>query len=444
MPANKPFGVWTLTLLVIANMVGAGVFTTSGFTLQDLGSPRLVIAAWLVGGLIALAGAASYGQLARVMPESGGEYLFLSRAAHPLLGFIAGWVSLVAGFTGAIAFAATALESYLLPTGARPDWLPADTVAVAVVIAGGVFHGLRPRFGAVFQNTAVLLKLGLLVGLLGFAASELSSDLWHGQPLDQAAPLHGWPLLAAFASALVWISLSYSGFNAAVYVADEVVDARGTVPKSLLLGTLIVTALYVLLNAVFVYAPPPEAIAGVPDIAAVAARWLGGSELAMLVRVIISAALLTSVSSMMMAAPRVYAKMADDGLLPRFVQFRDGIPRTAIALQVALAVLFILVASLRGLLTYLGLTLSLSAACSVGCLFLPAVRRRQPRFHLALLPPLVYLVGTLSAAMILSLREPRQLLATALTFSLGAAVYLLSTKRRPPMTDVGSDPISRA
>ena len=169
------FGRPTLTFLVIANMVGAGVFTTSGFTLESLRSPAWVVAAWVVGGLIALAGAISYGQLVRAIPESGGEYLYLSRIAHPLLGCVAGWVSLIAGFSGAIAFAATALEGYLVPAVSRPAWLPEDTVAAGVVVAGGLLHGVHVRAGAWLQNVAVVGKLGLLGVFVVIAATRLPS-----------------------------------------------------------------------------------------------------------------------------------------------------------------------------------------------------------------------------------------------------------------------------
>ncbi len=433
MAAQERFGLWTLTFLVIASMVGAGVFTTSGFTLQHLGTPRLVVAAWVVGGLIALAGAVSYGQLARAMPESGGEYLFLTRAAHPLLGFIAGWVSLIAGFTGAIAFAATALEGYILPEGLRPSWLPTDSLAVAVVILVGVCHGLRPRGGAMLQNAAVILKLGVLAVFLGLAAYKLPSNTWHGGPLTDVTS-STWSLVAAFATSLVWIALSYSGFNAAVYVIDEAKSPTNSVPKALLIGTITTMALYVLLNAVFVYAPPPTSIAGMPDVAAIAAEWLGGKPVSLFVRVIIALALLTSVSSMVMAAPRVYAKMADDGLLPKFLRSRDGAPRYAIAAQVLFAIVIIRVSTLHGLLSYLGLTLSLCAACSVGCLFLPSVRRK-PFLHVSHLPPLIYITCTLAAAVIMTAHNPAHLIGTLLTVSVGALVYAAVPGKRSSKTN---------
>lgn len=417
---RKTFGFWTLTLIVIANMIGAGVFTTSGYALQDLGTPELVLAAWIVGGVIAIAGAISYGMLVKAMPESGGEYLFLSRAAHPLLGFIAGWVSLIAGFSGAIAFAAITFESYVLPERVRPEWLPSGMLAALSIVFAGLLHGIKPRTGAMTQNAVVVLKLFLLLSILGFAAFQMPSGVWPGEGSDTLQLR--WGGVGAFATCLAWISLSYSGFNAAVYVAGEVDDAKRVVPRSMLAGTLCVVVLYLLLNAVFVYAAPPAQIKGTPGVAAVAAYALGGQGFEMFVRSTIAACLLTSVLSMMLAAPRVYAKMADDGLMPGFLKFQGETPQRAVMAQVILAVVLVFVTSLQGLLSYLGLTLSLSAACSVSCLFLPSVRSR-PLWHSIHLIPAFYIVATMTTATLMTLSDPRQLLGTLMTFTVGILVY---------------------
>ena len=430
---TKKFGFWTLTCLVMANMIGAGVFTTSGFALNDLGSPLVVVLAWLVGGLIALAGAFSYGQLVRVLPESGGEYLFLSRAAHPLLGFIAGWVSLIAGFSGAIAFAATALEGYVVPARLRPQWLPGGAIAASAIVLAGALHGLNARVGTFVQNLIVILKLGLLVAMLIFAASTLSSGHWMGASSSEVT-LSGWAMASAFATSLMWISLSYSGFNAAVYVAGEVEHAAQVVPRALLAGTAVVLVLYMLLNTVFLYAPSAESIRGMEDVAAIAARSLGGAWFESFVRWTIVACLLTSVFSMMMAAPRVYAKMADDGLMPAQLRFQNKTPLGAIIVQVVVAVLLVLAASLQGLLSYLGLTLSLSAAISVCCLFLPTVRTK-PLFHPVHAIPALYIICTLTAAAIMTTINPWQLLGTVVTFSVGAVVYVVVRRIGNSKTD---------
>jgi amino acid transporter len=415
----RTLGLFSLVCLIIANMVGAGVFTTSGFALGDLGSAHRVTAAWVVGGLIALSGAVSYGGLVRRMTESGGEYLFLSRLIHPVAGFIAGWVSLLAGFTGAIAFAARAFETYAFPT--RPDWLPDGAAASAMVALAALLHGVRVRTGALTQNTAVIFKVTMLGGFLLFAAYVAVTQ--GAAPAPPPAAAFSW---AAFAGSLVWISLSYSGFNAAVYVAGEAKDAERNAPRALWIGTVVVTVLYVALNAAFVYLPPFEAVAGREDVAAAAAQAIGGDAAAVAIRFIIVVALTTSVFSLIMAGPRVYARMADDGVFPRLFRFGGhGAPTAAIVGQAALAIVVIAVSDLRGLLGYLGFTLSLSAALTVASLFVLARREGREAVSVPGYPftPLFYVLVTLLLAGMAGSREPYQLLAAVITIASGSVVF---------------------
>ncbi|MBW2726564.1 MAG: amino acid permease, partial [Deltaproteobacteria bacterium] len=265
---RRHFGPGTLAALVVANMIGAGVFTTSGYTLADLGSPGRVLAAWVVGGAIAICGAIGYGALARRLTESGGEYLFLSRALHPAAGFVAGWISLIAGFTGAIAFAAHAFESYVRPAGS--SWYP-NLVAVAAIMVATAVHAIRPRIGAFGQNGVVVAKLLVLAGFVGFAVVKWAggSRSW---PVCEPAAFS----LSAFAGSLVWISLSYSGFNAAVYVSGEARDPARVVPASMLRATFAVAAIYLALNIIFVGFVPCEDVMGRPDVAVAAAASLLG------------------------------------------------------------------------------------------------------------------------------------------------------------------------
>lgn len=407
---KKGFGFWTLTFLVVANMIGAGVFTTSGFTVASLGDPWLVLLAWLAGGLIALCGAFSYGLLVRRMPISGGEYVFLSKAVHPFVGFVAGWVSLLAGFSGAIAFAAVALESYL------PGNLPAKLPAVAVIILGAFLHGGRQSLGAGVQNTAVFLKLLLLLIFLGWGAFSLD---WGNEATEPEATRGG---LMVFAQALVWISLSYSGFNAAVYVAGEATAPR-VVGRALVSGTSIVVLLYLLLNGVFVLGAPVSEISGHPDVAAVAARWIGGAGFEAFTRSVISLALVTSVLSMMMAGPRVYGKMAEDGIIPKVFILTKKRVWPAVLLQMSFALLLVFAGSLMELLSYLGLTLSLSAAVAVSSLFLGERVRGW-----SALPPAIFVLATLGSAALLVVYDPWQALGTGVTLALGAFGYRFISK----------------
>ncbi|MCA9211877.1 MAG: amino acid permease [Planctomycetales bacterium] len=428
MQQARKFGFWTLTFLVVANMIGAGVFTTSGFSLNDLKSPHLVVLAWGVGGVIAIAGAISYGQLVRHMPESGGEYLFLSRAAHPLFGCIAGWVSLTAGFTGPIAYSAMTFEKYAMPLVNRPSWYRDDMLAVAIIVFCFLWHFIVPAIGEIGQNAVVVLKLLLLAVFIG-AALKLSPDRWQGiSTMPAGTEIGSWATAYAFAGSLVWISLSYAGFNAGVYVADEV-DNPQLIAKALFAGTVSVVLLYVALNAIFVYSAPTDSIAAQPDIAAVVADWIGGQRLATFVRITIAIALFTSVSSMMLAAPRVYAKMADDGVMPKWFAFSHGRPRAAMLAQAILAIVVVLWSDLYNLLQYLSLTLMLSAVGTVACLFTPFVRSREPS-KIRLVAPAVFIIASLVSAVLRSINEPQLLIGTAATFAIGVAGYFAVTDYR--------------
>ncbi|MEE8467558.1 MAG: amino acid permease, partial [Planctomycetota bacterium] len=404
-------------MLVVANMIGVGVFTTSGYTLGDLGTPGRVLAAWAVGGVLALLGALSYGALARRMPASGGEYLFLSRTFHPLAGFLAGWVSLLAGFTAPIALAALGLAAYLSP------WIGDDVskplVATLAVLLAGCLHGFGLRAGVLVQNLVVAVKLVLLVAFVVFGAAHIPS-------LDRGpAPDPGPFDLGLFCVSLVWIYFSYSGWNAAVYVAGEVRDPDRNLPRSLWGGALVVCAVYLGLNAVFVYSAPPADLAYQAQVGAVAAAALGGPGLERALSALVVIALATSVSAMVMMGPRVYARMAEDGLMPAFLAKGDDVPRSSIALQVCLAVVVIWIASLRELLGYVGFTLSLSAAATICSLF---VLRRREGAQAVPVPgypwvPLLFVIPTVFVAGYMALREPMQALRGVLTVALGIPIY---------------------
>ncbi len=421
--------------VVVASMIGAGVYTTSGFALADLGSPLLVLAAWAVGGVLAICGALSYGGLAQRFTESGGEYLFLSRAIHPSAGYVAGFVSLLAGFTGAIAFAARAFEAYwlgMMGTVGAANPLPDGTIAGMLVLAAWLLHGFRTRAGTRIQDLLVTIKVGMLAAFLLFAFVSLRQP-WQG--LETAVERPDGPVIAAFAVSLMWISLSYSGFNAAIYITAEVRDGGTTVRRALLIGTLIVTLIYLLLNAVFVLAPPAAAVLGKQDIAAEAAGYVGGPVFEKLFRITILLSLATSVMSLMMTGPRVYAKMAEDGVLPQWFAPRADVPGRGVFAQAVFALIVIGFASLRQLLSYLGLTLSLSAALTVAVLFV--LHRRGETIHVPGYPwpPLIFVIGTLIIAGVAGSQRPVELAVTAGTLAVGLIAYwlhlALGDKKRP-------------
>ncbi len=422
-PTKRRLGLPSSGALIVGNMIGAGVFTTSGYALADLGRPEVVLLAWLVGGALALCGALSYGALARRIPESGGEYTYLSRIVHPLAGFLAGWVSLLAGFTAPIAAAALALQAYLADAfemGLRPEWLGTLAILIAAVM-----HGSRLREGVLLQNLAVGLKLVLIAALVGAGVAWLPSG--GVPPRGHPGPVE----IGAFAVTLVWISSAYSGWNAAVYVAGEVRDPERNLGRSLWLATGTVTVIYLSLNWVFLYSAPPAVLAGRPDIAAAAAEALGGTGLRRAVSALVALALFTSISTMVMAGPRVYARMAEDGLLPRLFGEGADVPRAAIAFQAVLAIGVVWMSGLRALLSYIGFTLGLSAAATVAAVFVLRRREGAARLPVPGYPwvPGVFVLVTLGASGFMAAQEPRQALLGLLTLVLGVALHWLVKKR---------------
>lgn len=427
----RTLGFGSATALVIASMLGTGIFTTSGFLLADLRSPWLVLLAWVLGGLIAMLGALSYGALARHIPESGGEYLFLSRTLHPAAGYVAGWVSLLVGFSAPLAAAANAFGQY------TSVWFPGSsppltgTVLLALVSS---IHAWNVRGGASVQNMAVVL-IALFIGL-GVARIP-------GAPVVPTAPFS----TPAFAMSLVWISFSYAGWNAVIYLGGEVTHPERNIPRSLLTGTLLVTVLYVAINAVFLLAVPGDVISGHLEVGRLVAEHLGGRSWAEGATFLIALALVTSVSSLVMTGPRVYARIATDGYLPSWMEQRSGPPRSAIVFQLVIALAMLWTATYQSLLSFIGFTLSLSTAATVCGLMVERVRR-GPALEIPGWPwvPLVFVAAVLGMTTLSVARAPLPSLAGVAVLGLGWILWRLGkkarelrqrdAKRRPPMLGV--------
>jgi len=444
MPASTPppqqsqphhqYGLITLSALVVTGMIGSGVFTTSGFALDSLGSPQAVLSAWAVAGLIATCGAVAFGALAVRMPESGGEYLYLSRAVHPLAGFLAGIVSLTAGFSGSVALAALACERYVGPLISLPTWLPEHGIAAAVVLICGLGHATASRLAVRANTLIVLVKIIAITTLI--TAGYLALAGRDPATLEQATAVST-VSLGSFASTVMWISFSYAGFNQAVYVASEARDPQRTVPKALLTGTILTTVVYLLLNDVFLRSADVEALAGRPEVAALAAAALGGPTFEWWMRLAIGVSTFSAVAGMMMAGPRVSASMARDGVFPRLFTGPHGISRAAV-LQTVLALFLVGQASILDLLNYLGVTLSLFSAFAVATLWLPSPTpddktpsRLAPHVVVA---SILYFGATAVFIVLMSLFDPRYMLGTVATIAFGGLAWPLVRRLTPPNT----------
>lgn len=417
--AKRQLGLVTATAIVIANMIGTGVFTTSGFLLKDLQSPWRVLAVWLVGGVMAALGATCYGALSRKIPESGGEYIFLSRTLHPAAGYVAGWISLLVGFSAPLAAAAFAFGEYAKP------WLHEISPKMAgsiLLLVFAIVHSVDVRGGAWIQNFAVALKVAIIAGFVIFAFGKIN-------PPPQNTPAGDFPW-ALFGVSLIWVSFSYSGWNAAIYIAGEIKNPERNLPLSLLLGTAIVTVAYILLNAVFVFSAPIEQLAGKLEIGRIAAASLGGEGWANVVSAIVALVLISSVSSMVMAGPRVYAQMANDGYLPSVFRQQSGPPRTAIAFQFIIALIMLWSATFDKLLTYIGFTLGLSTAATVLGLIKIKIKDgdtiKVPGWPLV---PAVFIAAVIAMTCFSILRRPSESLYGFATIAIGVVFYLISSKK---------------
>jgi APA family basic amino acid/polyamine antiporter len=365
--APRQLGLWSAAALVVATMVGTGVFTTSGFTLAALHEPWAVLLVWVVGAGHAALGALCYGALARAIPESGGEYLFISRTIHPAAGAVVGWLTLPAGFAAPCALSAYAFGKYVATW--QPAW-PAELSGSVVLIVFTLLHGAHVKRGAWVQTAGVAINLFLILGFIAWGAGKADLPAPSFSAAVMAAPL------GVYAVQLMWISYSYFGWNSAAYIGGEIVNPERNIPRAMLLGTAVVAALYLALNFIFLGAAPVGELEGKLEVGRIAAEAVGGAGAGHAVTALISLVLVMSVSSFVMAGPRVYAKMARERGMPQWMDVEDGRPpRIAMWVQTSLSLVMLWTATFDGLLTYVGFSLTLANAATV--LGLVLLRRRE-------------------------------------------------------------------
>lgn len=377
-PLLRRLGLGSAVALVISNMIGTGIFTTTGFLVGDLGDPWLVLLIWTVGAIVALLGAICYSELALNFPRSGGEYIYLSRAYGATWGFISGWVSLFAGFSAPIAAAALSCASYVTFFFPHGRLFEQQVIACLLVAGFSLANLFGIRRAARLQNVLTVLKVALLIG---FTLSGLLFGHGDWRHFSQAAARSaGTPLPQQFAISLFWIYVAYSGWNAATYVAEEVKNPERTLSRALMVGTGLVAVLYLLLNVTFFYGTPAESMKGVMAVGALSASHLFGSRVAGAFSALMACGLLSTVNAMTIAGPRVYYAMARDGQFFPFaatIHKRWRTPVNAILIQAVCTVLLVFT-PFPQLVIYIGFTLNLFAVMSVASLFL---FRRQRQWH---------------------------------------------------------------
>lgn len=424
---------FTATAIAVADMVGIGVFTSLGFQVRDIESGFALLMLWITGGIVALAGALSYAELAAALPRSGGEYNFLSRIYHPAVGFMAGWLSATVGFAAPIALAAMAFGAYL--KGIVPQAPSPLVLALAVTWIVSLVHLRGLRSSAALQNWSTIFKVVLIVGFIvaTFAMAE-------PQPISFAPSWDGLSQMttAPFAISLVFVLYSYSGWNAATYIVDEMRDPRRDVPVALVAATLIVIVLYVALNASFLYSTPIKMMAGEIEVALVVGRHVFGETGARIAGALICFGLVSAVSAMIWLGPRVTRAMGED--LPVLGYFarpsRNGVPAAAILLQLAVVTVLILTQSFESVLEFIQFSLTLSSFLAVlGVIVLRYKRPDLPRPYRAWgypFTPLVFLAVTAFMLVYLLIERPVQSLAGLALLASGLLVYRIGIASTSP------------
>ncbi|MEO0973463.1 MAG: amino acid permease [Pseudomonadota bacterium] len=426
-PGSQRYSAGTAAAVVVANMIGTGVFTSLGFQLLGITSGFALLMLWVVGGVAALCGALTYAELGAALPRSGGEYHFLSRIYHPAAGFVSGWVSATIGFAAPVAAAAITFGSYL---SAVFPALPAKPLAGALVIVLTFAHASTRANSAGVQRWFTVLKLALIVIFCVTALVLVDTP----QAVDFMPSAEGVKamLSPAFAVSLIYVSYAYTGWNAATYLTSELEHPQRALPRVLGLGTLVVLVLYVALNFTFLTVAPISALAGKVEVGYIAASFVFGEGGAALMGTVLALLLVSTVSAMTLAGPRVLAVIGQD--FRAFAWFArtnaTGLPFFAIAFQCVLALVFIFVSSFEGIIRLAGFTLGLNSFLTVLGVFVLRVRQPElPRPYRTAwypVPPLVYLAITGWTLVYLAVSNVREAAVAGAIIVSGLAFYALS------------------
>jgi len=420
---SQKVGLTTAFSIVVANMVGTGVFTSLGFQIMEIKSIFALLMLWIIGGIVAISGALSYGELASKLPRSGGEYHFLSKIYHPILGFLAGWVSFLVAFSAPTALAAMAMASYSNAFFGSGNEI---FLALTIVIILSLIHSFQIRFGGGFQRIVTFLKIGLILFFIisGFLVSD-------HQALEIVPKAADWGQIfsGSFAVSLIFVSYAFSGWNASVYISDEIKDPVKNIPKSLIIGTLVVIILYFLLNYVFLYTTPLNEMEGKIDVGFLSAKYIFGDYGGRIMALVITLLLVSTVSAMIWIGPRVTMVMGEDYRLLGFLskKNKNNVPVVAIWVQTVITIILIASSTFEKVLVYAGFIMNLFTLLAVIGLFILRIKHPElpSKYKVTGYPitPLIFILLSLWTLTYLLFDRPMESILGLLTVLAGLLIF---------------------
>lgn len=426
MANSRKIGWRSAAAIVIANMVGTGVFSSLGFQLQSLHNTWTILSLWVIGALFSLLGAFSYAELGTRLPKSGGEYHFLSKIYHPFLGYLSGWVSMTVGFAASIALSAMAMGAYLQDI---MGW-PGQIIAISAILVISLIHSFSVQQSSVFQNALTLLKIFLILFLIFFGVTLYTPN----NAIDWSGSWQGEIFSPAYAVSLIYVTYAFSGWNAAAYIVEEIDAPKKNLPKALIGGTLLVGLLFVLLQYSFLNQATVGQLKNKVDVGHVVAQIMFGQTGGRTISLLIALLLIASISAMVWVGPRVTQAMAREYRNWRYFakENTNGVPVPAIVLQATISLFMVVTSSFEQLLIYSGFILQLFTTLSVaGVLVLRWQQRGDAEAYKSPFFPwfqLIFIAFSLWIMIYLLVDKPVESLLGLVNVLVGAISYSWSSK----------------
>ncbi len=426
MVKSRKIGWRSAAAIVIANMVGTGVFSSLGFQLQSLHNTWTILSLWVIGALFSLLGAFSYAELGTRLPKSGGEYHFLSQIYHPFLGYLSGWVSMTVGFAASIALSAMAMGAYLQDI---MGW-PGQVIAISAILVISIIHSFSVQQSSVFQNALTLVKIFLILFLIFFGVTLYTPD----NAIDFSSSWQGEIFSPAYAVSLIYVTYAFSGWNAAAYIVEEIESPKKNLPKALIGGTLLVGVLFVLLQFSFLNQATIGQLKNKVDVGHVVAQIMFGQTGGRTISLLIALLLVASISAMVWVGPRVTQAMAREYRNWRYFakENTNGIPVRAIVLQATISLFMVVTSSFEQLLIYSGFILQLFTTLSVaGVLVLRWQKRGDEGAYKSPVFPwfqLIFIAFSLWIMIYLLVDKPVESMLGLVNVLVGAISYSWSSK----------------